>query len=1176
MQPELVAWTAQYLANGEAAVSSNVALLFPFLLFFFGVGYALSINIKFHILSRLGIQIKGTLQSVLIKKSLRLHVTTTSSGVGAWTNLVSNDTEQIAAALMFLHYLWLSIGFVLVVVVLMVVTVGWAALIGFGCLLILLPLNAKMSSMIGSEKSKLMHETDQRTNIMSQVLEGIEVIKAWSMESAFEEQVTEKRRREMKHLRAIHCMRILLKTALFSTPTLVAVLTLTLARILFHNPLDLIVCLKTLSYLNILRFPLLLIPHALSLLFEARASLSRIETFLNLSECPRMALNEERGSGGGDGEGGGEGGEESGVRISVKGASLRWTPSSSTTPSTHHNGVTTKTSPPMTLRDIHFQVKEGELVGVVGPVGCGKTLLLHGLLGELYPETDEGRRRDHGKEVHRQKDRKEEDRKEEEVKEATITVDRGPSQKICYFSQTPQIFNDTIRGNVLFSEPYEKDRYEQVLHASCLDVDVAAMPQGDETSLGERGVNLSGGQKARVAFARCLYSATSSCNHAHGEEEKKEGSTSTSSKKHPIVLLDDPLSAVDVEVASEMWRRGVLGMLSGATVVVVLSSRVTELLSNCPGCKMLVLSGDGGVLNFGAADEILPSLETEELVDKEVPIVAVSTMSATVPVAILGGDDSIHPPQEKNNASVVVVVKTADMDTTIEKAIDESDERDIILREKRDVGKVRCSVWGWHLALSCGKSSDSFSVGFFLALLLALVFAIGQASKSFTDISMIWYGSLPPNNTAVVVVSAAARPLNDTTTTTATTATTTSAAEFTREWDPNGNTWTLYLYILVLSMWFLSFFRSLIMIEIFLASAKHLHQLVLRRLLRGPLLWFQRRPNGRTLNKFSSDLMKVDLVLPDQAMSFLENSSALLAAFALSVLSVPWLVIVLLPAVAGLVFTVDVFRATSREVIRLDGEARSPVYSSFGDALNARVTLRSFGVRKHLIERTCQHIDTANSVTLLHKMLDRWISMRLNGIMSVYGASLFLASILVKRMAIAEENGGGGGGDNGGGGGGGGDILVGESSVVGLALVYSLQLMGLSSWTAMTFVQTENALTSVERLHQLTSMPQEADEVKKDDPVLDGASGDKASGCQEEVWPTTGSLSIKNLKLRYRPDLPLALNGLNLDVLGGERLGIVGRTGAGKSSVFVSLLRLTEPLEGTSISTLFTWCCSIL
>ena len=107
-------------------------------------------------------------------------------------------------------------------------------------------------------------------------------------------------------------------------------------------------------------------------------------------------------------------------------------------------------------------------------------------------------------------------------------------------------------------------------------------------------------------------------------------------------------------------------------------------------------------------------------------------------------------------------------------------------------------------------------------------------------------------------------------------------------------------------------------------------------------------------------------------------------------------------------------------------------------------------------------------------------------------------------------------------------------------------------------------------------MPQEADEVKKDDPVLDGASGDKASGCQQEVWPTTGSLSIKNLKLRYRPDLPLALNGLNLDIAGGERLGIVGRTGAGKSSVFVSLLRLTEPLEGTSISTLFTWCCSIL
>ena len=223
-------------------------------------------------------------------------------------------------------------------------------------------------------------------------------------------------------------------------------------------------------------------------------------------------------------------------------------------------------------------------MGVVGPVGCGKTLLLHGLLNEL------------------------------EQTSTAIQVHRSGLQKISYFSQTPQIFNNTIRENILFNETYNEKRYQQVLHASCLDIDIENMLQGDQTNLGERGINLSGGQKARVAFARCLYTATSilaAAQTTSTTETETTTATTDTAPLLPLVLLDDPLSAVDVEVGAKMWERGVVGMLKEMTVVVVLSSRVEELL--LPSADKIVALTSTGTINIvGSPNQVLSSLEKEE------------------------------------------------------------------------------------------------------------------------------------------------------------------------------------------------------------------------------------------------------------------------------------------------------------------------------------------------------------------------------------------------------------------------------------------------------------------------------------------------------------------------------------------------------------------------------------
>ena len=1003
----------------------------------------------------------------------------------------------------------------------MFITIGKAALFGFGCLLLLLPLNGAVASCIGSRKTTMLKETDKRTNLISQILEGIEVIKSWSMENAFEKKVSEIRNQEMIHLKRIHCLRILLKCALFAAPTLVACLTLTIATVYFERPLNLIVSLKTLSYLNVLRFPLMLIPHALSLLFEARASLQRIQNFLMLPECPLLRKNgqndlqddqdeQEKDSNGNEIQRTATNDEEETVTTSIpattatlskqpciviKNASLAW--NSNRTVAT---GVNVKIYPT-------------ELIGIVGPVGCGKTLLLQTILQEL--DTPK-----HTIQIH-----------------STAAKQVSSNSRYVYFSQTPTIFNDTIRGNVLFGTVYNRERYEKVLYAACLNSDIQNMGnKGDMTMLGEKGVNLSGGQRARVSFARCLYNAIASPD----------------TERHTIVLLDDPLAAVDVEVGINMWERGVLGLLSNTTVLVVLSSRIDELLLKNAN-NILVFDDKTKTTEYGTPMDMLCGYVKDD--SKE--IVELGEIGETEEAGRSFSNrsiDSIKEKEEKHEGKEEKLEETKPK----QEVYKNEDQIDIIIDETRDVGKVRCSIWAWHLSLSCVGcchiSSESVSIvsqgnkyGGLLALLLGMVFSVSQSAKTFTDISLLWYGG------GVYMTHINHTVFNSSSQLSSSSAANRNAAlvpSFTDEWTVNE--WTFFLYICVVSMFVLALFRSLFMMNIFLRSSKQLHQIILHRLLKGPLIWFQRRPHGRILNKLSSDLMKIDLMLPDTGSAFIENISALLAAFLLSVISVPFLIIVLLPAIVCLCVVVNLFRNTSREIVRLDGEARSPVYSAFGDVLNSRVTIRAYNVSEHWKKKTYQKIDQANAVSLLYKMLDRWNSMRLNGIMSVYASFLFFAAVVIqynKNLQSVTTTGGDDEADISNGTGGG----IYNPTVVGLALIYSLQLLGLSSWTAMSFVQTENALTSVERLQQLMQMPEEKPNKKKTDPVI----------C-DSTFPT-GSLTVTNLNLRYRDGLPLALNNFNIHIEGGETIGIVGRTGAGKSSIFVALLRLTEPLKGSSI-----------
>lgn len=193
----------------------------------------------------------------------------------------------------------------------------------------------------------------------------------------------------------------------------------------------------------------------------------------------------------------------------------------------------------ITLKNINLSVSEGILLAVVGAVGSGKSSLISALLGEM------------------------------EKHSGNVNVDGN----IAYVSQLPWIQNATLMDNILFGRKLNKEKYEKVIFACALTPDLAMLPAGDQTEIGEKGINLSGGQKQRVALARAVYS------DAH------------------IYILDDPLSAVDSHVGKHIFDNliGENGMLKNKTRFLV-----THAISYLPKVDEIYVMKNGEISESGS------------------------------------------------------------------------------------------------------------------------------------------------------------------------------------------------------------------------------------------------------------------------------------------------------------------------------------------------------------------------------------------------------------------------------------------------------------------------------------------------------------------------------------------------------------------------------------------------
>ncbi|KAG9439107.1 hypothetical protein H6P81_019272 [Aristolochia fimbriata] len=314
-----------------------------------------------------------------------------------------------------------------------------------------------------------------------------------------------------------------------------------------------------------------------------------------------------------------------------------------------------------------------------------------------------------------------------------------------------------------------------------------------------------------------------------------------------------------------------------------------------------------------------------------------------------------------------------------------------------------------------------------------------------------------------------------------------------------------------------------------LYAAKRLHDAMLGSILRAPMVFFQTNPIGRIINRFAKDLGDVDRQVAIWVNMFLSQVAQLLSTFVLigivSTISLWAIMPLLILFYAAYLY----YQSTSREVKRLDSVTRSPVYAQFGEALNGLTTIRAYKAYDRMAGINAKSMDNNVRFTLANMSANRWLAIRLE---TLGGIMIWLTATFAVMQNHRAEN----------------QMLF--ASTMGLLLSYALNITNLLTGVLRLASLAENSLNSVERIGSYVDLPSEAPLVIESNRPPPG-------------WPSAGTIRFENVVLRYRPELPPVLHGISFTISPSEKVGIVGRTGAGKSSMLNALFRIVELERGS-------------
>ncbi|KAF9432868.1 hypothetical protein BGZ76_010220 [Entomortierella beljakovae] len=1008
---------------------------------------------------RTGLWVRQSLISLMYRKCLTLS-TSNSIATGTIVNLISNDVQPFENATPFMLYAIIGPIEMIFVMYFLWMEIEEACLAGLLVFAILMPLQTYFSRHFSTIRNKTVNARDERIRTLSDVFQGIELVKLCAWEVPFQEKILMLRSIELGYIWKANLMRAANMAIYFFFLPLIALFVF-VTFWLQDKTLSPDKVFVSLTLFNVMRLTMTsFFPKALETMAEARVSVNRITDFMLIPELRSiknefetkdqedttsefMEISDAKGKD-----------LDPSLLVKMNNASFSW--KLATGEKNGHlekaskgnagdekqkdsiDNQTVSSPKGAILNNINITLGRSELLAVVGPVGCGKSSFCMALLQEMPL-----------------------------VAGSFVLAENNKSRiKMSYSAQSPWIFAGTIKSNILFGSPFNLERYNKVIHACELTRDISLFPQGEETIIGEKGVTLSGGQRARVSLARAAY------------------------KDSDVYILDDPLSAVDPKVGRALFEKCINGLLKDKARVLV-----THQLQYIKDCDNVMVLEQGHITHHGRVDDVMQhEVEVEKIVDDGESI---KTRAKFVDVLREFAKKAPEATEDEETKAILqaeaeAIKQENDIKRTKSRAEsinpqihdDDEPEKNLTVEEVQE-GDTPVKVYYEFFRLGSTH---------FRLFLIILSLSAAQGVMVAGDFFLSQWASKSPE-------------------------------EQSKSYYPKiFGIYCLATVILTLARSFL-FFHSVS------ESSKNIFSLMLDSLLKTHIDFFHANPHGRVLNRFSKDMANCDELLPYTFFDAVQIVFMLIGSIIVVCIVNAWIVISIPFLLAGFIFLRQIYIRTSRQVKRIDSQTRSPIYSQLSETLDGLTSVRAFGVGERFMGRFIEAQEANGRAFFAYLICARWLGFRLDAL-----SALFLGITAVACVAVRDSQ---------------------QAALVGLALSYVTQLSGELQWAVRQSVEAAILMVSVERMMEYAQVKPEESGRHRFNP--DGSS------VIPNGWPSEAKITFTDMSLTYpRGEVPV-LKHISLDFMAGERIGIVGRTGAGKSSLIGALFRLIETTTGEPV-----------
>ncbi|CAD8082317.1 unnamed protein product [Paramecium sonneborni] len=972
-----------------------------------------------YIISNAATKMRMILINLIYDRIIELHSSQIAHlNIGKIMNLVSSDLNVIEYQLAYIYQVTVIPGSLLLTSIILWLRfdgpIGLIAILFCGILYPLQIIIQKVNKTILLKTRKLQDQRIQQTNT---VIEGIKYIKMYVWESIFEKKIMSLREKEFLYYLNIHVLNLIDRSFNFSVHIWGSFCFILF--LYFNNiPLSISSIMGTIQLMSMIKYYCIFqVSYAFQALMNFSVIFQRVSDILkyqsnnlttidcynkttftgyDLQHQPIQQLIQERGRG-----------------LNRKGSiNLQ-----STTLLTIYQyfGRWQKDGIPA-INGINLDIKSGEIVAVIGKVGSGKSTLLSAILQDVP------------------------------FYEGMINQQR--KLKLAYVEQDPFIYAGSIRENILFGKEYDYTLYLKVLEVSCLDQDILSFKQGDKTEIGEKGTNLSGGQKARLSLARALYQMAD------------------------LYLFDDPLSAVDSKVANKIFDNAIKdfifkfqpnyrpslirshqAFLSQLPSVILVTHQISFALE----CDYVIILDGGKIIHQGPKNKIKKHiLETSNIESNNTNIEKPNLIRSL----------KIRRPSKLISRVVTQITKINKEEHTPQLYVAED-------QIQQDA------------SLSTYKRYFSYWKPFLLIFLILCQNIASEIINNYYYKEMAQFKQDDTQNNEIVFKNASILVIGS--------------------------------YINNVIKYFLNIFGVL-------TSNNIIHNKMLKTLIRSPIEYFDTNPSGRLINRFSTDLSLADTQIQQTITDIFEQGSQFIVSLVTIAILQPYFTFPALFTVASTVFIFRITRIVISQLKICDLISRSPLFDQFKISIYGVTQIRINENYSWIKDKFLKLSNQSMQANLLFLYSQKCFGFYID----LFGQFANITGIFLIIFMIDDPK------------------------------IFSQALLLLSTFntqagTLRQFMAFDSMMNSINRMFEICDIEIE-DQSKQ------------LCDLEVQIWPRLGTIQFSNVEMQYRKNTPFVLKGMSFNIKDKEKIGIVGRTGSGKSSIIYSLFRMTEIEEEGTIS----------